>query len=66
MSSPEASQEPVNGKPATPSSNSDVDKNSIQVENFAEDEEVDDAGGLFGSDEEDEDLEYQATLLSSL
>lgn len=64
MSSPELRQEPVGVKLATP--DSDVDETSIQDEIFAEDEEADDAGGLFGSDEEDEGLQYSATLSTSV
>ena len=49
MSSPELSQEAIGGTA--------VDANHDQNRVFAEDDEVDDAGGLFGSDEEDEGLE---------
>lgn len=66
MNGPELSQGPVNSKLATPTSSSDVDKNSTQDEMFAEDKEVDDAGGLFGSDEEDEGPQYNATSPDSL
>ena len=61
-----SNQEPVNGKLVTSVSNSDVDKNSIQDEIFAEDEDLDDAGGLFGSDEEEERPKYYATLSNPL
>ena len=62
MSSPGLSQGPINGKLATPTSNSDKEKHSVQDERFAEDEEVDDAGGLFGSDEEEEEEEEDGGL----
>lgn len=66
MSSPEPNQEAINGKLATPTSNSDVDENTRQDELFAEADEMDAEGGLFGSDEEDEGLPYNATLSTSL
>lgn len=56
-----SNQEPVDGKLVTSTSNSDVDNNSIQDEVFAEDGNLDDAAGLFGSDEEEERLQYYAT-----
>lgn len=66
MSSPITNPRLADGKLATSTSNSDADKNSIQDEIFAEDEDLDDAGGLFGSDEEEEESQYKATLSTSL
>lgn len=66
MSNPVLNQESANSKRATSTSNSDADKNSIQDENFAGDEDLDDAGGLFGSDEDEEGPQYNATLSNSL
>lgn len=58
MSSPALSQEPTNYKIASPAS--DVNGNGVQEDDFAEDEEADDAVGLFGSDEEGEGSQYEA------
>ena len=66
MSIPILNRGLADSKPATSTSNSEVDKNSIQDEIFAEDEDLDDAGGLFGSDEEEEESQYKATLSTAL
>lgn len=66
MSSSVFNQGSANGKLATSTSDSDADKNSIHDETFAEDEDLDDAEGLFGSDEEEEEAQYNATLSASL
>lgn len=64
MSSPQLSQEVVSGTLATIAS--DVDTISVTNDIFAEEEEADDAAGLFGSDEDDEGPQYSAILFKSL
>lgn len=62
MASPRLSQDPVGGESAIAVLG--MDEDSVQSEIFGGDEETDDALGLFGSDEEDEGLQYSSTLSS--
>jgi fructose-1,6-bisphosphatase/sedoheptulose 1,7-bisphosphatase-like protein len=62
MSSPGLGQDLVGDESAIAALN--MDQDSVQGEISGGDGEVDDALGLFGSDEEDEGLQYNATLSS--